>query len=100
MEIKIEDKEKWILGLQAAVGIAYLALALKESTKNKSPKMKKNLARQAKRLDKLNRLEYRQEKKAIKRRGKAERKAMKALEKGKGKGKAAGGWFSILRQKS
>lgn len=41
MEIKIEDKEKWILGLQAAVGIAYLALALKESTKNKSPKMKK-----------------------------------------------------------
>lgn len=68
MEIKKEDREKLILGIQAAVGVAYIALALKESVKSKSPQMKKAMAKQAKRLDKLNRMEYKQEKKAIKRR--------------------------------
>lgn len=72
MEIKKEDREKLILGIQAAVGVAYLLLALKDSAKGKPPQMKKVMAKQAKRLDKLNRLEYKQEKKAIKRRGKME----------------------------
>lgn len=67
MEMKKEDKEKLILGIQAAVGIAYLALALKDSIKGKSPQMKKVMAKQAKRLDKLNRIAYKQKKKAIKR---------------------------------
>lgn len=77
--MKKEDKEKRILGIQAAVGIAYLALALKDSVKGKSPQMKKVMAKQAKRLDKLNRMEYKQEKKAIKRRGKMEAAAFSAL---------------------
>lgn len=90
MEIKKEDREKLILGIQAAVGAAYLLLALRDSTKGKSPRMKKAMAKQAKRMDKLNRLEYKQERKAIKRRGKLEA----AAERGNG-----GRRFSILRQK-
>ena len=90
MEIKKEDREKLILGIQAAVGAAYLLLALKNSAKGKTPQMKKVMAKQAKRLDKLNRLEYKQEKKVIKRRGKMEAAAER---------RNSGRKLSILRQK-
>lgn len=101
MEIKKEDKEKLILAVQAAVGAVYLVLALKESVKGKSPQMKKTLAKQAKRLDKLNRMEYRQEKKAIKRRGKLEAAAVKKAGGSNGfSAKDIQGAFSRLRQKS
>lgn len=100
MEIKREDKEKLILAVQAAVGVVYIALALKESVRGKSPQMKKVLAKQAKRLDKLNRMEYQQEKKAIKRRGKLEAAAAKKAGIGdRFSAKGVSRMFSGLRQK-
>ena len=45
----------------------YIILVVRSSLKGQSPKMKKVLAKQAKRIDKLNRLEYKQAKREIRR---------------------------------
>lgn len=68
-------KDKLIIGLQAAVVAAYILLTLKSSVKVKNPKMKKVMAKQAKRLDKLNRLDYRQQRKAMKKAAKGNAEA-------------------------
>jgi hypothetical protein len=67
VETERVDKEKMILAVQAAVGVLYIILAVRSSLKAQSPKMKKVLAKQAKRIDKLNRLEYKQAKREIRR---------------------------------
>ncbi len=68
-------KDKLIIGLQAAVVAVYILLTLKSSVKVKNPKMKKVMAKQAKRLDKLNRLDYRQQRKAMKKAAKGNAEA-------------------------
>ena len=65
METERVDKEKLILAVQAAVGVLYIILVVRSSLKGQSPKMKKVLAKQA--IDKLNRLEYKQAKREIRR---------------------------------
>lgn len=67
VETERVDKEKLIFAVQAAVGVLYIILVVRSSLKGQSPKMKKVLAKQAKRIDKLNRLEYKQAKREIRR---------------------------------
>lgn len=68
MELSKKDLEKLALGIQAAIGIAAAILAIRGSTKAKSRRMRKAMDKEAKQLEKLHRLQYRLERKALKQR--------------------------------
>lgn len=66
MKISREQEEKLVMIIQALIGVMVLVFSIKNSTKTQSAQMKKTMAKNAKRIGKLNKMEYKMQKKAIK----------------------------------
>lgn len=65
MKIKKEDEEKLTLAIQGVIGILIIGLSIKNSVKTQSNQMRKTMAKNAKQMGKLHRLEYRLQKRAL-----------------------------------
>lgn len=62
-----KDQEKLVFGIQLAIGIAAVWMSVRGNTKATSKRMKKVLDQDARRLEKLHRIQFRMEKKELKR---------------------------------
>lgn len=67
MNLTKKQEEKLVMGIQAGVGILIIALAVRNSAQIHGKAMKTVLNKEAKRTGKLKALEYRQQKKLLKR---------------------------------
>lgn len=66
MKLKKEEEEKLVLVIQAVLGLLVIGLSVKNSAKLQSSQMKKVMAKNAKQLGKLQKTEYRLQKKVLK----------------------------------
>lgn len=67
MKLNKKEQEGLVMGIQLAVAAAALLMSVRGNTKAASKHMKKVLERDAKRLEKLHRIQYRMEKRDLKR---------------------------------
>lgn len=67
MKLSKEQEEKLVMGIQAVLGITIIGLSVKNSAKVQTKAMKKLLKKDVRRSDKLHRLQFKQEKRLLKR---------------------------------
>lgn len=67
MSLTKDQKEKLVMAVQAVLGALFIGLSIKNSAKTQSDQMKKVLAKNAKQAGKLYKLEYKLQKRELKR---------------------------------
>ena len=66
MKLTKEMEEKLIMIIQAVIGIVIIGLSIKNSAKQQTGEMKKVLAKNAKQIGRMNKMEYKFQKKMMK----------------------------------
>ena len=67
MNLTKDQKEKLVMAIQAVLGAVFIGLSLKNSAKPQTGQMKKVMAKNAKQAGKLYKLEYKLQKRELKR---------------------------------